>query len=208
VDRAGGVFLWVSLVTKVLLESLTDGATLTDLEQLLDSLPEDLSRLHTSLWGRVGSRYKRDGSRLLLLFRAYTSSPILDMKGMKVNPPAGIESELLWLADGRRLEQPEHMQQIWRRLYSRTMGLLEMAQTGHVNYLHRTTKEWLDTRWTEMESTALARFDPHLGLLRTISQIASASGPNSVRNKFKRQPIVAWKLYCTVRGGSWKPSTT
>lgn len=109
VDRAGGVFLWVSLVTKVLLESLTDGATLTDLEQLLDSLPEDLSRLYNSLWGRVKIRYNHDGSSLLLLFRAYSSSPILDMKGMKVNPPAGMESELLWLADGRRLGQPERM---------------------------------------------------------------------------------------------------
>jgi len=80
------------------------------------------------------------------------------------------------------------------------MVLLEMAQTGQVNYLHRTTKEWLDTRWTEMESTALARFDPHLGLRRAIPQIASASGSNPVRNKFKRQSIVAWKLYCNVWG--------
>ncbi|KAK0613990.1 hypothetical protein B0T14DRAFT_547836 [Immersiella caudata] len=203
VHRAGGVFLWVSLVTKVMLGSLTDGATLSDLEQLLESLPEDLSRLYTSLWGRVGSRYKQDGAHFLLLFRAYTNAPILDMDDLKLDPPPGMESEVLWLADGRRLEKRDRIDQVLRRkLHSRTMGLLEMAQSGQVNYLHRTTKEWLDTCWTEIESAASATFDPHLGILRAISRIASPSEPNSVRNKFKRlkKPGASWRLFCNIWG--------
>lgn len=201
VERAGGVFLWVSLVMKALLESLTDGATLADLEQLLDNLPDDLSRLYASLWGRVKSRYKRDGSRLLLLFRTYTDTPILDMKAMKIAQPAGMEPEMLWLADGRKPEQPERMYQVLRRrLNSRTMGLLEMAQSDQVNYLHRTTKEWLDTCWAEVEAATPANFDAHLGLLRAVSRLASPDGPNPVRNRFDRRPIGSWKLCCNIWG--------
>ncbi|KAK4442386.1 hypothetical protein QBC34DRAFT_418805 [Podospora aff. communis PSN243] len=203
VDRAGGVFLWVSLVTKVMLGSLTDGATLSDLEQLLESLPEDLSRLYTSLWGRVRSKYKQDGAHFLLLFRAYTNAPILDMDDLKLDPPPGMESEVLWLADGRRLEKRDRIDQVLRRkLHSRTMGLLEMAQSGQVNYLHRTTKEWLDTCWNKIESAASGTFDPHLGILRAISRIASPDEPNPIRNKFKRlkQPGASWRLFCNVWG--------
>ncbi|KAH6842443.1 hypothetical protein B0I37DRAFT_447917 [Chaetomium sp. MPI-CAGE-AT-0009] len=199
VERACGVFLWVSLVMKMLLKSLTDGSTLTHLEHLVDSLPEDLSKLYERLWRRVKASYQRSGSRLLLLFRAYTNAPTLDLKAKKVAMPSGMDSEMLWLADRNPPGKPEHIMHVLRRrLNSRTMGLLEMTQSGRVNYLHRTTKEWLDTYWPEMESVAESPFDPHLSLLRAICRMA-ATDPNSTKNKFNAQPG-SWELYCNMWG--------
>ncbi|KXX75664.1 Vegetative incompatibility protein HET-E-1 [Madurella mycetomatis] len=200
VERACGVFLWVSLVMKTMLGSLTNGATLTQVEHLVDSLPEDLSNLYTRLWQRVKDDYKREGSRLLLLFRTYANSPILDLKAMKVAMPSGMEAEMLWLADRRPPEDPRHMLRVLRRkLNSCTMGLLELApRTSQVNYLHRTTKEWLDIFWPEMRSDTPAHFDTHLELLSAVSRMAS-NDPNSARNKFKTQPT-SWKSYCNMWG--------
>jgi len=43
--KACGVFLWVILVVQSLLEGLTDGERLSDLQKRLDSLPADLETL-------------------------------------------------------------------------------------------------------------------------------------------------------------------
>ncbi|KAK3291663.1 uncharacterized protein B0H64DRAFT_249093 [Chaetomium fimeti] len=199
VERACGVFLWVSLVMKTLLDSLTDGTTLAHLEHLVDSLPKDLSKLYERLWRRVKGSYQRAGSRLLLLFRAYTSAPILVLDAKKIAMPAGMHAEMLWLADRNPPDSHRRIIQVLRRkLNSRTMGLLELTRDDHVNYLHRTTKEWLDTFWAEMETHAQAHFDPHLGLLRAISRVAS-DGSNLAQNRLGAQSG-SWQSYCNMWG--------
>ncbi|EAQ84544.1 hypothetical protein CHGG_08558 [Chaetomium globosum CBS 148.51] len=198
VERACGVFLWVALVMKAVLNSLTDGTTLTHIEHLVDSLPEDLSKLYENLWRRVKPSYQRAGSRLLLLFRAYTSTPQLNLRTHKIALPSGMEPDLLWLADRNPPDSPRRIVQVLRRkLASRTMGLLELTPAQHVNYLHRTTKEWLDTFWPAMEAHA-HDFDPHLGLLRAIARMASTD-PAAPRNRLEAQPG-SWEAYTNVWG--------
>ncbi|KAK5659324.1 hypothetical protein OQA88_1417 [Cercophora sp. LCS_1] len=201
VERAGGVFLWVALVTKALLNSLTDGATISELERLLDSLPDDLSNLYTHLWSRVKETYRRDGSRLLLLFRTYTNSPIIKLMAQEIVLPGRMGSEMLWLADGRKPEPANRIRQtLRRRLNSRTMGLLEVTSSHEVNYLHRTTKEWVDAEYEKLELAAAPNFDPHLGILQAISHSASPNQRNAMRNQFnsrilsqpQRLPPNAW----------------
>ncbi|KAH6617407.1 hypothetical protein F5144DRAFT_586364 [Chaetomium tenue] len=199
VERACGVFLWVALVMKAVLNSLTDGTTLTHIEHLVDSLPEDLSKLYENLWRRVKPSYQRAGSRLLLLFRAYTSTPQLNLRTHKIALPSGMEPDLLWLADRNPPDKPHRILQVLRRkLASRTMGLLELTPAHHVNYLHRTTKEWLDTFWPDMEAHAAHGFDPHLGLLRAISRTASTD-PTAPRNRLEAQPG-SWEAYANMWG--------
>ena len=43
--KASGVFLWVYLVTQSLLEGLSDGEHLRDLQSRVESLPEDIEKL-------------------------------------------------------------------------------------------------------------------------------------------------------------------
>ncbi|KAK4142187.1 uncharacterized protein C8A04DRAFT_38443 [Dichotomopilus funicola] len=203
VERACGVFLWVSLVMKAVLNSLTDGTTLIHLEHLVDSLPEDLSKLYENLWRRVKPSYQRAGSRLLLLFRAYTNSPQLNLKTNKIALPSGMEPYILWLADRHNPpeDNPRRILQVLRRkLASRTMGLLELTHHAHhVNYLHRTTKEWLDTFWTDMEAHAGHDFDPHLGLLRAISRSATTD-PAAQRNRLEGAQPGSWESYANTWG--------
>ncbi len=42
VTKAQGVFLWVSIITRLLCVGLTDGTRISDLQAVLDSLPDDL----------------------------------------------------------------------------------------------------------------------------------------------------------------------
>jgi hypothetical protein len=50
VDRANGVFLWVSLVVSAMLSLLLDGSSIWELTAALSALPDDLKRLYTTLW--------------------------------------------------------------------------------------------------------------------------------------------------------------
>lgn len=56
-QRAQGVFLWVFLVTKLLREGLTNYDKPADLQQVLDSLPDNLERLSKQALESVNPRY-------------------------------------------------------------------------------------------------------------------------------------------------------
>ena len=53
VVKARGVFLWVRLVVDEIIEGLTDGKTLEELQQLLSEIPEELEDLYTRAIRRV-----------------------------------------------------------------------------------------------------------------------------------------------------------
>lgn len=58
-----------------------------------------------------------------------------------------------------------------RRLYSRTMGLLEIAFSGNVRFLHRTVRDWVmrDDNLAAIRSDVDADFDPCLELIKARS---------------------------------------
>ena len=53
VVKARGVFLWVRLVVDEIIEGLTDGKTLEELQQLLSEIPEELEDLYTRAIRRI-----------------------------------------------------------------------------------------------------------------------------------------------------------
>jgi hypothetical protein len=86
--RSNGVFLWVSLVVKTLLQALTEGDGLPELQSILDQLPSDMERLYDAIWASISSRNIIPSTKLLVTFRA-ANGPLSYMT--------------LWLADE---EQP------------------------------------------------------------------------------------------------------
>ncbi len=173
VEKAKGVFLWVSVVTNALLIGLTDGDTLEDLQRMLDDLPSDLAYLYTSLWEKIKPNYRSEGARLILLYQAYTQSPILNatlFSAVQTRMPA----ETLWHAEGGGSMSPELIvRTLKRRLNSRTMGLLEVTSANVIEYLHRTVRDWIETVWAEIEAQAPEDFDASLDLLGAQASMVS-----------------------------------
>ncbi|KAK0671575.1 hypothetical protein QBC41DRAFT_219102 [Cercophora samala] len=72
VTASSGVFLWVYLVIRSLLEGLTNGDTIADLQTRLLELPTDLEDLFRHMWDNIDKRYRAQASRLIQLVEAGT----------------------------------------------------------------------------------------------------------------------------------------
>jgi len=174
VDKALGVFLWVSVVTRMILGGLTDGDSLPDLRVILDELPEELEALYSSLWGRIAPRYRPDAARTLTIFRTYTLSPQPELAESLPDPfrASGIPFHVFWVADGGAPADKTYITHtLKRRLASRTRGLLELTSSGQIDSLHRTVHDWLDTVWPRLEGVVPQEFDPNLGIINGIRSV-------------------------------------
>lgn len=200
INKAEGVFLWVSIVTSVILEGLRDGERLESLSRKIDELPSDLGKLYTSLWRGIKPEYKADGARLLVLFETFH-------QGLKFVGPNGLTAEKLWLADGESpVPQAQRvirqiMLNLERRFASRTRNILEVSPSGIVDYLHRTARDWIHSKeydaWRDIIQWQPVDFDPHLGLL--IATAATASDPKGWH--LYDNSMLPWYRYYGI---SWK----
>ncbi|KAK4220645.1 hypothetical protein QBC38DRAFT_175641 [Podospora fimiseda] len=164
IDKSEGIFLWLALVVATLLEGLTEGDILDpkDLQAALDELPQDLSKLYSSIWSRIKPEYVAESSQLLQIRRAAGDS---------------LSAVNLWLAEKQgpldldisrmagSSERAYITQLMRRRLGSRTRGLLEVSSNGMVEYLHRSVWDWIKPRWDEICAKASPEFDAHLAVL-------------------------------------------
>lgn len=163
VDKANGVFLWCRIVVRDLLRGFTEGDSLPRLAEILTSLPDDIDDLYPRIWRGIDTR-KSDFARLVALRKAAFEAP---------------DYFTLWLADGGHSQRRDIREmsidnirnlrrQVVRRLDSATRGILELSPTNKVDFLHRTTMDWLaqDEVWEEVSSHLGSRFNPSLRLLQ------------------------------------------
>lgn len=168
VTRAQGVFLWVSVVVAQIRLGLREGDSISELNAVLEDIPADLTSLYDNIWRRIQPSYIK------------SSSQIFQIHQCTIDSDGKTDAVLLYLADEHASAavndldavmetRQEHVKSIVkRRLDSRTRGLLEIADDGYVNYLHRTVKEWIEPRWSEIRSKGSSNFDPHLAILRAL----------------------------------------
>ncbi|KAI1356907.1 hypothetical protein F5Y01DRAFT_266170 [Xylaria sp. FL0043] len=170
VEKAQGVFLWVSVVVRSLLLSLQEGDKLSDAQATLDSLPEDLDRLFLTIWKRMKPANNVEGAHYFLLLDVCQKHNIV--------PYA---TTIFWGDDDAPADIKPAMDDdsfmscaissLSRRLNSRTRGLLEIYDItntwdSRVDYMHRTVKEWIHDNWDMIVSAAKADFDAHLWVLK------------------------------------------
>lgn len=145
-SRADGVFLWVAVVVRTLVERLSAGDSLGDLFATLNQLPRDVEDLFETIRRQIDPQYLSQSSQYFLLLLEARRKPCA------FNPSA----ITLLLADEdegslfhRQFSQMWETKRAWmlatmrRRLHSRTMGLLEISPSGTVGFLHRTVLEWV-----------------------------------------------------------------
>lgn len=162
-EKANGVFLWLSLVVKSLLEGLSEGDGLRELREALDALPDELEALYSFIWASIKDRNHRVSAQIMSLFRAAHKLDYLTF----------------WLADSTvdyaQAPEPQSMsdaarsgilETVRRRLDSKTRGILEVSTAGIIDFLHKTASEWMEKPevWENICSSLPKDFDPNLGL--------------------------------------------
>lgn len=145
VQKAQGVFLWVRLVVDEVIEGLCEGDTVEELEIFLLDLPTELEDLYIRALRRPlrSSSYVSARNKYETYIMFHILSAALDPFPLRVFL-AAVE----FLATGKEIEprlQNLSRDQLERRLYSRSAGLLETSKDneGHVQFIHQTTKEFI-----------------------------------------------------------------
>jgi hypothetical protein len=158
-DRAQGVFLWVYLVVRMILNDLRDGNDLRELRATLHSFPVDLEAFFGHMMRTLEPRYSAEAANLFQLVlnnthSRYDSHPLSLMTTSSVSekdPDFAITADLQGLPEADVLLR---LDQANRRLNSRCKGLLEVSQAEasspfaaqRVDFLHRTVRDFLMTR--------------------------------------------------------------
>ncbi|OIW28776.1 hypothetical protein CONLIGDRAFT_391098 [Coniochaeta ligniaria NRRL 30616] len=150
VSRAQGVFLWVFLVVRSLRDGIVNGDPLTLLQARLRELPTDLEAFFERIIRSVDKVYRQ---RMANTFQAALNSDFplrlllysfLDEEQGRSPLPHGLRYDDIRHAVAS-IEEPR----MCRSLNGRYKGLLEaIGQPGykHVNFLHRTVRDFLATR--------------------------------------------------------------
>lgn len=127
VTKANGVFLWVRIVTKSLLNGLRNWDDISDLQRRLDELPSDLNALYSHMLDRIEPLYFLQASKN---FRIFDAASALNLR------PTILELDLAVAADYSTAMAPTAVepsdaeleyrcQRMNAHLKSRCEGLLE-----------------------------------------------------------------------------------
>ncbi|KAF2647570.1 hypothetical protein K491DRAFT_643854, partial [Lophiostoma macrostomum CBS 122681] len=181
VDKASGVFLWVTLVVKSLIRGLRNGDDMSHLLQRLFHLPPDLEQLFRHILERIEPEYREESSKIFQIFR--TSGNKLNILELyrtllfadhRDAIELAIEGETTFSSQTYKEGIEQLAEQMTRRLDSRCRGLIEIcdySSTTHLQdivYLHRTARDYLEQPhvWSRiLDCTASSGFDPSFSLL-------------------------------------------
>jgi len=189
-ERADGVFLWVFLVVKSLLDGLRNRDDIHILRTRLRILPRELEPLYRYLLSLVEPVYLGWASQALQVMRAFseTGAAYQGTNARYTKPPKnGFSIAQLYLALSKDLNignlevlGPQQInsrcQDMLVHLTARCAGLLEVpgfARTGSrasVQYIHATARTFLqsDENWPELVAhTSNTNFCPHVCLMRS-----------------------------------------
>ena len=184
-DKAQGVFLWVSIVTKLLREGLTNDDTLSDLRKRLESFPSDLEPFFKQIVESVRDFYR---AKMAEALRMALSAPepldaiIYSFHDEEEGDDGNGDDAFAWGLLGREECDAEAMksrrEQVTRRLNGRCRGLLELNFMGQIGFLHRTVADFLRTR--EMSDFLCANtasdFSPNLAIFKAYASWVKAAG--------------------------------
>ena len=151
VRKAQGVFLWVVLVVRDLLEGLTYNDTIGTLRERLEGLPEDLDRFFKHIFESIPRIYKEQTARTfrLALSNNYPVSLMMYASLDDVGENCDLSRQQHKLFSVSDVATKKDIMQ--RRLDGRTKGLLEVHRSAgshpffqyKVDFLHRTVRDFL-----------------------------------------------------------------
>jgi hypothetical protein len=166
IDKADGIFLWVEVVVRTLIELMRDGESLQSLTATINGLPGDLKHLYEAIWKRIPADYLPDFSRYFQLTRFhFQPNKTLGALKLWIIDEDDINFDLLQMSETARQGA---VGMVRRRLKARTLGLIEVTEMCEVTYLHRSVWEWINqpSVWSSICSHAPLDFDHGLKHLK------------------------------------------
>ncbi|PGH08986.1 hypothetical protein GX51_01043 [Blastomyces parvus] len=185
VNKASGVFLWVYLVVRSLMEGLTNADRMDDLQRRLDQIPADLEQFFFHMLSGLDKFYLKQASQLFrLALEAPKPLAVLTFSYLdESDPDFALKSEIKPMS---KEEEVIRCEEIERRLNSRCKGLLESRRrrscdsysnadgvvdevvSYEVDFLHRTVRDFLGTPTVGVRLVALdtSEFDANMTLAR------------------------------------------
>ncbi|KAK2604891.1 hypothetical protein N8I77_007784 [Diaporthe amygdali] len=179
--QSSGVFLWTTLVVKLLREMLEDGCFLHELQQAVYAYPVEISDLYRHMLLRMREGHKSEGFRIFRLAQLAKQiegcfPSLLRFWFFVSELPGGSVQASSELPD--RATFQEQLEITTKRIQSRCCGLLECvthAATGEdydeglVKPFHRTVSDFLrEPDVIDMIEKQTGDFQPHSRLLETI----------------------------------------
>lgn len=134
VEKAAGVFLWVTLVVKSLVNGLGNGDNISHLRRRLASLPNDLEKLYGHMLDQIDKLDREEASKIFQIF--HTSGHSLDVPTLeralrypKLCDTVDLPTKTTKLTDDEIERINIETKRMILRLNSRTKGLLEVLHT-------------------------------------------------------------------------------
>ena len=181
VTKASGVFLWVTLVVKSLLNGLRNRDCIDDLRRRLSELPSDLDKFYTHMLNHVDPLYREQAARTFRIFETLMRLACRSVSALEFEFALKGTFQNMLLDEGKGPigydEASSRIQELDIHLKSRCGGLIELhnfdgasvvqSRDSKVLFMHRTVKDFLDTaRARDLISAAITRpdFDPSLSI--------------------------------------------
>ncbi|EHK39399.1 hypothetical protein TRIATDRAFT_322971 [Trichoderma atroviride IMI 206040] len=182
VERANGVFLWVSLVMQHLSSLFSDGQSISQARKALEALPTDISSLYDGIWTAIRPENLIDASHMIQVLRAY-DGPMEWLTFWAIEESKSDQFNADRFPKSGKLKEVA-LKSIARKLAACTKCILEVsgnATSGVVDFIHRTARDWAvkPETWKRICSSSGAQFDPHLCILKAkimmLPPVASSS---------------------------------
>ncbi|RSM13113.1 hypothetical protein CEP52_002097 [Fusarium oligoseptatum] len=134
VENSAGVFLWVYLVVRSLLEGLNSGDSIEELRGRILELPTDLEDLYLYMWIRIPKRYQSQVSHLLQILSFGTSEGArTSLLGLALEEKLDEETVFtLPVAPLEREEAHRQMNSMETRIAGRCLGIIEVQRVKDI----------------------------------------------------------------------------
>ena len=153
VDRAEGVFLWVSLAVKDQIRGLRNDDSPEQLQERLDRLPNEIEGIYTRMLNRIDSTYLQEASMFL---KMALDEPRLSILELALASYRGLE-EMLLSADEISLRKVVSLcRSIRNKLLTRCAGLLEVCEDPDWEHILWRNTDQEDTDQEDIERQTIS----------------------------------------------------
>lgn len=206
VSSAQGVFLWVFLVVRSLLDGLTNSDRIVDLQRRVEELPKDLEEYFEKILFGTDDRYRQQSAHAFTItMTAVEELPLMAYWIIDQEDPSFLTTTKLATPSLQTLES--RFMQMERRLKALGKGLLERTTylryddmtaeekllfSHSVGFLHRTVNDYFKTAvaGSMLREWSAPTFNPDLEICKAIGALIKMSPESSFKDEAEPAALI------------------